>query len=581
MLFQVNIPSTDWFIGFTAPLEALLGQAGSAWHPPVALPSSISLPHLPLPHLPLPHHLTPSLWTQLATALGVGLLSAFGLQLLLALLGIALGLSLLKGSPSDPEADPTVAQTQKGGGLGWVAAGALLSVNGVLFAACFLASWLSAFGEPVGGAIAGLLIWSAYLLILVWLSTKTMNSVTGFVFDQATGGVRKLVGAVASAFRAIQPSGDAARDEAGPEPGAKTDADVNADADADADLTDAVRQEIRTALSTTEVRSLIEAQLQTLQSPASQSSVPAAPEPAPEEFWQPLTAHLAEADAKGLTPKRLNRKLEKLLAEAEQTLPAAHAMPPLPIQSLTTQIEQRQDISDRKKQRILAQLEDAWTTASQTRAALSPTSIEAPLENTESETSGLTQVLLQKVLETAAKQALPVLPKLLIQGLQGTEANVPSSLGLVPLALSGALSSGALSGALSGSLPDELPDIKKLLHDLPVDLPLEQLEKADIQQALDNLRHTAQSNLAELGQGSRENLEQLQALALKPVEAVQQGVQDQVSSFKQQAQSQVEATRRAAARAAWWLFATAASGGASAMGAGALAALLQASQGMS
>ncbi|HEY9738832.1 MAG TPA: hypothetical protein V6D06_21205, partial [Trichocoleus sp.] len=422
-------------------------------------------------------------------------------------------------------------------------------------------------GEPVGGAIAGLLIWSAYLLILTWLSTKTMNSVAGFVFDQATGGLRRLVGAVAAAFTVGNSSS-----EQQPEP--------------QANLRDTLRQEIRTALSTAEVRSLIEAQLQTLQTVPAPSVQTASPEPAPppEVFWQPLTNYVAEANAKSLTPKRLDRKLQKLLTEAETHLSATTSLPILPLQSLEIELEQREDLSERKKQRILTQIETAWADANDALAAASPaspreTSRETPIDTSDidtsdidtsqSESAGLPQELLQKALEMAVKQALPALPKLLAKGVgQGGEASLPYGLGLASL-------------ALANSLPDDLPSAAELLQDLPLNLPLEALEQVDLKQALETVRHKTQSSLVDMGQGSLEQLEHLQSLALKPVEIVQQGVQEQVSSLKQQASDQVEATRRAAAKAAWWLFATAATGGASAVGAGALAALLQASQGIS
>jgi hypothetical protein len=472
---------------------------------------------------------SPALLAQLLTALAVGLLTAFGLQLLLANLGVAVGISAV-AIPAFAE-DPEENQDKPSPSLaGWVGPGILASVNLVLFVACFLAARFSQVGEPWGGAIAGLAIWSAYLLILIWLSTKTLNSVAGFIFDWTTGGLRRLVSLIAAA---LEPSA--------PEPLSE------------AQMLETIRQEVRSSLDSAELRRLIALQLQTLTQQAAAQSQAAPPlalsASVDPNFWQPIETYLAETSAKSLTPKRVNRRLQKLLQSAYDELPPGSAMPPLPMALLAEQIQGREDLSDKKKQRVLTQLEATWAEFEENleppqTAASSPTEDSAGFDP-----AAVSQDLLQSAAKTALQQVLSNLPDLL----QKVKPDLPYGLGIASV---------MLSEVLPELKPEALSD--SLLESLP-------LEPTEVRQYVEHLLDETQDQIALLGKASLHQADQLRELALKPVEQVQQGVQTRIATLKQQAHEQAEATRRAAAAAAWWLFATASTGAVSAAAAGALA----------
>ncbi|MBD0270024.1 MAG: hypothetical protein ICV77_17240, partial [Cyanobacteria bacterium Co-bin8] len=327
-------------------------------------------------------------------------------------------------------------------------------------------------------------------------------------------------------------------------------------------------QEVRSSLDSAELRSLIAAQLQTLtwqaaaQPGATASngrSLTSATEQPPSltpqaliepDFWQPIEAYLTETSSKSLTPKRLNRRLQKLLQSAYEAVPIDTEMPPLPTDLLAAQIDQREDLTDKKKQRILAQIETTWA---EFCADLEPRS--GPVDSSEAgseaedstgfDPAAISQDLLKSAAETALKQVLSGLPDLL----QKVKPDLPYGLGMASI-------------MLAEALPDLQPE--SLLDSLPV-------EAAEVRQYVDHLLDETQGQMAQLGKASLYQAEHLRELALKPVERVQQGVQARVDALKQQAREQAEATRKAAATAAWWLFATASTGAVSAALAGALA----------
>lgn len=141
--------------------------------------------------------------SQILAALIVGLLTAFGMQLLLTNLGIALGISTLAGvlrpkaMTLDASAESSPAATESAGlrlGIGTATGlGVLLLINIVLFVACFLATRFSQVQEPFSGAITGLVIWSAYSLLLLWLSSVAVTSLAGMIFGTTVRGFRQLL----------------------------------------------------------------------------------------------------------------------------------------------------------------------------------------------------------------------------------------------------------------------------------------------------------------------------------------------------------------------------------------------------
>lgn len=135
-----------------------------------------------------------------------GLLFGLAFQLLLANFGIAIGLSLFNLKPKPQALDEGSAETEDAGfgsiALIGVAAGLaiMLSLDGVLFAACFLAVKLSQVSDPWLGAILGGLVWSVYLILLTWLSTSAVGTVADTVLGFTRTGLRRLFEAVGQLF---------------------------------------------------------------------------------------------------------------------------------------------------------------------------------------------------------------------------------------------------------------------------------------------------------------------------------------------------------------------------------------------
>ncbi|CEJ43481.1 MFS transporter [Umezakia ovalisporum] len=138
-------------------------------------------------------------------ALISGVILAFAFQLVLTNLSVAAGISYL-GRPSDSNA--VVGEVGNFGGtirkigtaLGlWT----LVTVTVALLIACFLAVKLSLLVlDPRLGAILGLVIWGAYFLLLVWVSSTTVGSVVGSVVNSATSGFQAIIGTATAALGA-------------------------------------------------------------------------------------------------------------------------------------------------------------------------------------------------------------------------------------------------------------------------------------------------------------------------------------------------------------------------------------------
>lgn len=143
---------------------------------------------------------------QIIVVVLAGLLFGLAFQLLLANFGIAIGLSLFDLKPKPQTLDEGSADTEDAGfgsiALIGVAAGLaiMLSLDGVLFAACFLAVKLSQASDPWLGAILGGLVWSVYLILLTWLSTSAVGTVADTVLGFTRTGLRRLFEAVGQLF---------------------------------------------------------------------------------------------------------------------------------------------------------------------------------------------------------------------------------------------------------------------------------------------------------------------------------------------------------------------------------------------
>lgn len=140
-------------------------------------------------------------------ALISGVILAFALQLVLTNLSVAAGISYL-GHSSDSNADKDNGEVESLGGtirkigtaLGmWT----VISVTIALAIACFLAVRLSLLDLTPGlGAILGLVIWGAYFLLLVWVSSTTVGSLVGSLVNAATSGLQAIMGTATAAIGA-------------------------------------------------------------------------------------------------------------------------------------------------------------------------------------------------------------------------------------------------------------------------------------------------------------------------------------------------------------------------------------------
>ncbi|MEL7350606.1 MAG: hypothetical protein AAF171_05225 [Cyanobacteria bacterium P01_A01_bin.116] len=159
-----------------------------------------------------------------------GLVIAFALQLLLTNLGVALGLSAVgwllpsetkeashkssqgtkvrKEAAEHEAAEPekseqgdtdrqSIKENEESGFSAppvthFLGLGVTLSLAPVLFAAAFLATEFNQFTSPGRGLIFGTILWSSYLLIITWLSSKTVSGIAETVLGGAAAGIRQL-----------------------------------------------------------------------------------------------------------------------------------------------------------------------------------------------------------------------------------------------------------------------------------------------------------------------------------------------------------------------------------------------------
>ncbi|WP_299410647.1 hypothetical protein [Acaryochloris sp. IP29b_bin.148] len=142
---------------------------------------------------------------QIIVVVVAGLLFGLAFQLLLANFGIAIGLSVFNLKPKPPASDqPPESEDASFGSVALIGVAAglaiMLSIDGVLFAACYLAVKLSQVRDPWLGAILGGLVWAVYLILLTWLSTSAVGTVADTVLGFTRAGLRRLFTAVGQLF---------------------------------------------------------------------------------------------------------------------------------------------------------------------------------------------------------------------------------------------------------------------------------------------------------------------------------------------------------------------------------------------
>ncbi len=126
-----------------------------------------------------------------------GLFMAFAFQLLLTNFSVAIGIS--SGVDLDADESETVggAIRKVEAKVGWWA---LITATIALFSASFLAVKLSFISSVFFGAIIGIVIWSAYFSILMWLGSNAVGSLISSVISTVNFGLQGLMGVAGTAI---------------------------------------------------------------------------------------------------------------------------------------------------------------------------------------------------------------------------------------------------------------------------------------------------------------------------------------------------------------------------------------------
>ncbi|WP_228053271.1 MFS transporter [Nodosilinea sp. LEGE 07298] len=182
---------------------------------------------------------------QFFIALVSGIVLAFGFQLLLTNLSVALGISILGRGSSGKNSSGSGSSTPITTAVGlWT----IITVSLALFLACLLAVLLSLYNSALLGAITGLVIWGTYFCLLFWVSSTTVGSLIGSVVKTATSSFQSLMGTATSALGARAASNQ-----------------VVATAEATAA---AVRQELMSGWDNNDVKETLRDYISTLRSPS-------------------------------------------------------------------------------------------------------------------------------------------------------------------------------------------------------------------------------------------------------------------------------------------------------------------------
>ena len=245
---------------------------------------------------------------QFFIALVAGVLMAFAFQFLLTNFTVAAGISSGE-NPVDADSDDSwgraVREVESKVGL-WT----LVTVNIALFIACFLAVKLTLINSVTLGAITGVVIWSAYFLLLLWVSSTAIGSIVGSIANTAGSGIQGVMAVAATAL-----GGSAANAQI-----------VNT---VEASVA-AVRRELSSAVDPTRVRETVQDYVADLQLPT-------------------------------LDLKQIRNDFEKLLTSSElRSLTDSEVLQNVNRQTFVDLISSRTDLSKQDVNRIADQLEAAW-----------------------------------------------------------------------------------------------------------------------------------------------------------------------------------------------------------------------------
>ena len=242
-----------------------------------------------------------SVGTQIVVAVIVGLLTAFAVQFLLTNLGLALGVSLLKYRPQTSSKQASQSSQSESDGIGinisfFAGLGILLTLNIVLFIACFLAVRFSTASDPISGATLGIVIWSTYFLLLIWLSYSTVGSFGGWVFGTVATKLRQLIQAIANSIQGTGIDSELLTEEAAAQ---------------------MIQKELQAALGEIDLQQSIDDYIETIPSPQLDL----------EAISQGFADSLAELDLEFLGKENLLQKIDRqtliALVDERSNLPAS------------------------------------------------------------------------------------------------------------------------------------------------------------------------------------------------------------------------------------------------------------------
>ncbi|MBW4605036.1 MAG: MFS transporter [Calothrix sp. FI2-JRJ7] len=247
-------------------------------------------------------------------ALFAGILMAFAFQLLLTNLSVAIGISAIgTGSGSDSDESEslgsTVRKVESTVGL-W----ALITASIALFAASFLAVKLSLIENALLGATIGVVIWSAFFTLIMWLGSNAVGSLIGSLVSTASSGMQGIMGTATAAIGANT---------------AKQQMVSTAE-----EITAAVRRELTSGFDADSIKNTLSSSLSSLQVPS-------------------------------LDVKEIRNQFDKLLKDADLgSIADSDLLKNINRQTFVDLISSRTDFSKEDINRIADQLEGAWKQSS-------------------------------------------------------------------------------------------------------------------------------------------------------------------------------------------------------------------------
>ena len=247
---------------------------------------------------------------QFLTSLLAGVMMAFAFQFLLTNLSVAIAATpgALSSGGDDDESESlgtAIRKTESKIGI-W----ALVTVTLALFAASFLAVKLSLVGSVGLGAIIGVVIWSTYFSLLVWLGSGAVGSLIGSVISTASSGIQGMMGTATAAIGLNV---------------AKNQAVLTAE-----EITAAVRRELTSGFDPSTIQKTLQSSLSNLQLPK-------------------------------LDLDEIKGQFEKLLKESDlKDVADSDFLKNINRQSFVDLVSSRTDFSKQDVDRVADQLESAW-----------------------------------------------------------------------------------------------------------------------------------------------------------------------------------------------------------------------------